>query len=534
MAVLVKLGAKTYRNAKTYSVSEDAISLDPNDTNGGVGQFSASFPTMKRWLGVKGQPFVLRDSKEGITSGVVNSMTNTDPDDLQITADSRLIALTVKRLAKPYRGTLEGALRYYLGLVGIKTDVEVDSEIADYPVQFFGWEDEVFTQIAKILCPAFQMEMALVSNKIIFRPVRQRIATLRRATRISQTVADDQLAQSVTATYYPRSYRTNALAYPVGGWSPEVDVYSVNSGETSIIESIDINASLTSVEQPVCLLNVGPTYSGVSAYTVSGNDGLPIPPAMWKAYGGDLKVEVNPDSKSLKVTIVGANFPSLAPFSIAVASGESDYYSTLRIRGTGLFYDPTELTISTGLTEDEASDETGAEIDMPYVDNINDAYEALKWTVAHLHGPSQTIQVSAAHINRADESGSYAFATFADFDAYYKGYAYSFGDFDALQEPGDTFADFDDYWDQQVSSQFENQSFGNVAGARFYYKGQWFRVRSGTNQSGAIDLSAEADTTFGDFDTSYAGVATFGDFDNIWAGALMEEFNGAPLDIEVG
>lgn len=532
MATVLKLAGKEYRNPKSYSVSEDATSLDPNDTSGGVGQFSAAIPAPKRWRRIKGQPFELRDTKEGITSGIVNSMTNNVPADLQLTADSRIIAMAVKRLAKPYRGSLEGAIRYYLGLVGITSGIEVDPEVADYPVQFFGWEDEVFNQVSKILCPAFQIEMSLISDIIVFRPVRQRVATLQRATRISQTVADNQLAQSVKATYYPRSYKTNSLAYPVGGWSPEVEVYSVNSGEVTVIDSIEINASLTSVEQPVCVTNVGPTYSGVSAYTVAGNDGLPIPPAMWKAYGGDLKVEINPDTRSLKVTIIGMNFSGYAPYSIAVASGESDLYSTLRIRGTGIFYDPTDIEISTGLSEDEASDETGAELDLPYVDNYDDAYEALKWTVAHLHGPSQTIQVSAAQINRTAGSDQYAFATFADFDDYYDGLASTFGDFDAMWTNADTFGDFDAQWDNRVSSRFENQSFGNVAGARFLYEGQWFRVRSATNQAGALDFAGEADTTFGDFDLAYADVATFGDFDTIWDGALMEEFNGAPLDIE--
>lgn len=524
MAVRVEIGGRPLLNADSYSVAEDSTPLNPSDQSGGTAQINFSVPVFPGWRNVEDELVTLRDDTQGFTQAIVTAVSEQNGK-VQITADSRINALAETRTALPYRGTLGGAIRYYLSLVGITTNIVVEDAIASTAVVFPGWQDDVYQRVARALCPAFGIEMSLVSNNITFRRPRQTKAILHRVTDMSESLDNGERAQRVKQTWYKTKYIDGALVYPPGGWNSDVEVLEVNASEVKVYESVEISASLSSVIQPTCVLNVGPEDSSASVYTVSGTDGFPIPPDMWKAFGGELRVEINEDTRSLKVTIRGMDLAEYSPYSIAVSSGDGTNYSTLRVLGTGVSLDPQVMDVGTGLTADQTSTEYGDEVDNEFINDYVRAGQGMSWQVAQAMGPTQTLTFSAAGINRAVDSGSTVYATVADFDALYSGLTTD--DWDAVWA-GKTTDDWDAFWKERVGSEFANQAFGNVAGARVVHDGSIYRIRTASNSAGAISATAERDNTVDDFDRYYAGMTT-DDWDAMWVGKTIKQFDTQPF-----
>lgn len=523
---VIRIGQELYRNIVSYSVVEDSTPIDPADTSGGFGQITAVLPRRHNWRSLRKLQLDLRDRGQGVTTGKTTAISESKSGkSVTISADSRIGGLTVRRTAKPFVGTLAGAIRYYLGLVDITTGIIIDESLESIPVVFPGWEDEVYQKVAKQLMPSMQIEMSLISNNIVFRPLRGRVAENYRDTDAGETIDDSEPARAVIGHYYSPEYRSNYLAYPDGGWNDQVEVFIVESGETKVIEDIPITASLDSIQQPTVVQNVTRAYDSSSVYAVAGDDGLPIVPKQWTDNGGKLTVEINEDTQSLKVTIVGATIPNLAPFRIAVSSGPSDYYSSLRLVGTGVFIDDQQVKFDTGRTEDDAPTEVGADVENPFIRTLGQLYDIMVWSVGRFTGPRQSINVSSDGINRRGNSGVYRYATIDEFNTANAGL--SIAQFNA-QWSGRTIAEFNAFWDEQVSNSFANQAFGNVAGARVPYVDQMYRIRTATNSSSGITYTAERDSLVGDFNLIWAGATLF-DFNKAWEGYTLKDFNTSSL-----
>lgn len=525
MAVKLKIGEEPIKNVINYSVQEDSTPVNPGDENGGTSQVNLTMPTPEKWRSTRGKSIELSDSSQGITSGKVATLSEKGGN-LSITANSRILDMNVTRTAQPFVGNLRDAITYYLGLVGITDGIVIEEGLELVSVVFPGWIDNVYQKIARGLCPAWQLEMSLVSNNIVFRSYRQRKAVLQRFTDDpTLTIDDNGLAQGTRTTWYNTRYVSQSLVYPFGGWNKDVEVFDVNYNEIKVWEDIEIPVSLMSIVQPTCVTNVAPEYNAASVYTVAGSDGLPIPPQMWADFGGSLKLEINEDTKSLKLTVKGMDLSEYAPYTIGVASGPSTYYSSLRILGTGVELNQTELVHSTGLDADEAPDEFATDVDNVFIISKNQAEYSAGWQMAAAGGPARTFSFEASGINRVSDNGSYAYATFQDFDEAYAGM--TFAQFDALWA-GQDGNDWEEYWTEAKATEFSNQAFGNVAGARVYWDGSIYRIRSATNESGKLSAQAELDNTTGDFDQFYDGM-TFEDFDKMWAGQTFDDFDGVPF-----
>lgn len=526
MAVRIGVDGRALLNATTYSVQEDSTPISPADESGGTAQIDFTIPAFPGWKSSEDALVDVRDDTQGVTQGIVETISE-NSGLVQISAKSRILNLSATRIAQPFRGSLSNAIRYYLSLVGIIDGIVIDEQYDAIQVIFPGWQDDVYQRIARGLCPAYSMEMSLVSNNIVFRPPRQRKAILTRVSTqgIQESIDAGSRAQRSKLNWYKTAWIDTKLVYPAGGWTSDVEVFDVNAGEVKVIENLEISSSLVSVQQPLCVLNVGPEDGTASAYTVAGNDGLPIPPDMWRAYGGDLRVEINPDTRSLKVTIRGMDFAEYAPYSIAVSSGDGTSYSTLRIFGTGVTLDPQVVDMGTGLTQDQAPTEYGDEVDNEFLNDRARAYLGAEWQSAGVTGPARTISFTASGINRASDTGSARFATFADWDAEFAGM--NTDDWDAIWASRSE-EDWEEFWTEQVASDFTSQAFGNVAGARVIHSDSFFRIRTVTNQQGSIQATAEADNTVDDFDTYYAGMTT-DDWDALWEGGLVKEFDVAPF-----
>lgn len=523
------------KGISAYTVTEESTPVDPSDSTGAAGKFTfSSLEGAIRALDAKRmyrKLVRLEDFGQGFTTGIMR-VPSYSAGQLSLSADLRSVLLNVTRQAQPFEGTAAEYFEYLLSLVDITDGFVVDPVFASMNVTFPGWNDNVWFK-AKQFAAAKEGEITLASGNLVFRPLRQRIAVSRRDIDVSWSVDDTGLAQSVQGYWYDTDYQTDALAYPSGGWSPEVQVYQVDAGE--VIEfDLPIDASLVSVQQPVAQDFVGRYDNSASVYSIQGGDGLNVLATQWTAAGGKIEVEIGEDTRSLVVTITGADIPELAPFQIAATAGPSDVYSSLRIVGEGVFVTSHLVTRGTGISADLATQEVGTVLDDPFITSYSELADRMAWTIARYAAPRQILNVRTKGINRQGDSGSYVYPTFDDFNAYAALQGWT--DADDLNDaaPGlgwDIIEDFNAWWLATVSDSFENQAFGNVSGARVLRDGLWWRIRSNSITPADVSYVAEVDTTADDFNV-YAesqGWATIDDLNTAWNGATFDDFNVAPL-----
>lgn len=525
----------TLGNAYAYSVAEDSTPLDPSSSSGGFGQITLTVPDFAGSDQVMGKTITLSDGARGVTEGTIVSLSS-DEFNLNITANAQLGLLNSTVSALSYSGTLGGYFGYLLGLVGITTGFQVDASITGRAVTFPGWQGNLWDQM-KALCAGQQVEVTFVSDSIVMRPVRLNIAQTYRDESHQWTLDTSNIAQSVSCYYYQGVQQASALAYPLTGLAANTTVESVDANQTVIatlpltptgVNGTGVGASMQSVQQPVCIDNMTLGYSGTSAYTVMGNDNLPYPAAKWIANGGNVSVAIGPDNASLVVTITGCSDPSKGPYRLAIADPylPNVYHSSLYLLGTGVFYNKQLLTVSSGVSAQQTSNQALPTIDNFSIVTSSDARSAALWAVATAQ-MTKTLNVNALGINGAADVNAYTQMTMGQFDALFA--AGTFGAFDA-QFPGETFGQFDVWSEAQVAGQFTNQAFGNVAGARVLYRNAWHRITTATITPTGLTYTAVADTTFGDLDGVWAG-QTFGAFDAVWAGKTFGQFTPEPLAI---
>lgn len=529
MGADIRIAGVPYWNASAYTVTEDATPLDPNDLNGGVGQITFAIPERATAKRLRNRVVNLSHETRGVTSGTTVALSGNGIA-VTVTANTPLNRLNVTRQAQPYVGTMGGALRYYFGLCGITSDYSIDPSIDPIPVKLLGWKANVWDQVKK-LCAAKRIEVPFASDVIVVRRPRTITAYSERDSQLSWSVDETQLAASVTGTYYVTSASgtANWLAYPPGGWNVDVQEISIDAGDTQEF-TFDINASLSSVQQPVCVSSVAQGYGSSSVYTVaSGVDGLLIQPAQWAALGGKVSVVIGEDTRSLIVTVIAPTEPKYSPYRLVMPSGTSDGYSSLRIVGQGVFFDKRTLTLPACTRPDAVTEDSGADIDLEFLNTDEEAFWGVMRAAQHVAGPRQKIQVTSNGINRRGKKNSYVYSTVGDFIEEYGSHGETISNFKALWA-GKTVGDFSTAWRTRTKDDFANQAFGNVAGARVENNGCWYRIRNATITPGSIQYTAESDTTVGDVKRAWAG-KTVGDLKEFWAGSFVGDFDLAPTSV---
>lgn len=516
----VTIGGLPVWNTGAYSITEDSTPTAPDDSSGGYGQIQLPIRDKAGVKSLSGKALTLEDGSQGKTSGIVRGLSG-DGLTAQITADSRLGLTAVKRQAQPFVGLLGNAIRYYLGLCGVTSGIVVDSSLESVTVKLPGWNAVVYDQLKK-LATARKFEVSLTSSNIVFRPLRTRTAENYRDAKSSWALDESNLAQSVEGYFYDYVSGTQ-LAYPPGGWNEDVTVYTLNAGETTVL-NLDIDASLSSVEQPTCVYLVDRTEAHRSVYAVAGNDGEPIQPAQWLAGGGSVKVEIGDDTKSIKVTITASSETQYAPYRIAVSAGTSDYYSSLRIRGTGVFFNKQKMTLPACLDTDRAPQEIGATVDNEFFETRDQLYHALLRSAARYSSARHTISVQSKSINRSGESGSYVYPTIGELKSLYPGA--TIGSIRLQPGLGGTIGQWNETLRDLVDGDFVNQAFGNVAGARVVSDDCVLRIRSSTLAPGSLTYTAERDITIKDV---FRSGETIGQWNARWAGKTIRDVKLAPL-----
>jgi hypothetical protein len=522
--------------ALNFSVEEAATPLAAGDSTGQVGTFTVSISTpnlagssrsVNQILQTIGPSYLIGhdirifDSKKGFTLGAIDTANiSRDGGTLSFSGTSRMGELNVFGIqAQPFTGTLSQAFTYYLGLGGITTDLFVDDEIASRSVVFPGWSGELWFHL-KQMAAAQDCDISLVSGVVLLRPIRKRVASSNRDTSRSVSFQTSTLAQAIEIYQYNNTSITNKLVYPPGGWTSDVEVFNVNAGETSEY-TVPLSASVSSIQPPVMQTFVEQNHNSSSVYTIVADDGLPVDPTAWVAYGGSFSLTINPDTTSLKLVLVGAvGLPTTSGgpasnFSVALGSDVTgNRYSTLRVLGSGVAFDKQKKTVRTGVPSTKTATEVGVTIDNPFISTTNDLYRAGTRAAKNYSGAVPTLSGTVISVNRRGDSGNATYPTYGTVENELKstlGGAVTYGGVQTyyLTTLGlSTYESVRQYWFSVFQNNDIDQVFGNVQGARVWDRktSRWYRVRNaGLNPAEIQISSADDDLTHNDVVLYFAG-----------------------------
>lgn len=492
-------------------MSEDSTPTSSDDSSGSVGSFQFNIPGVPEPHLLVDEEVTLRDTSRGYTLGYVTSASEYDNGQGGITCASRLGRLNVYDVqSAPFSGTLGNAFRYYASLGGQTVDVLIDDSIASRQVAFPGWYGELWFHL-KQMAAAQDCEVALVSGIILLRPLRQREAIEHRDITRGRTYGGTTLAKAVEVNVYQNRPIENELVYPPGGWTPEVQVLTVGAGEEIAVD-IELGASLSYFQPPVIQTFVGQGHSTSSVYTVVGDDGLPIQPSQWEAFGGRVDFTLNKDTSSITVTMRGATGIQstkgqfISTFSLALGSDfTGNRYSTLRIIGTGVAFNKETLRCRTTVPDGKTGTDVGITIDNPFISTWGDAYAAGTRAARWYAGEKMILDGSLTSLNQLGDSGVATYPKYQDDQDTWQGQTY--GQVQAA-ETGRTYGDIQSELYDLVKNDFDNQVFGNTGGSRVWDRKshRWYRVRTGTTKPGNISISAEDDLLYGDFQEAYGSL----------------------------
>lgn len=540
MAVEIEVtGNGVYAGAKSaiesYSVSEESGPIEASDSSGGVGQvkFSAvEDPSRFGSVLLINDQVTLTDGDRGTTVGVVSDVAGNNGF-LEVTGTSLLGRLVIDKKVGPVHDTFPNVIRYYLSLGGITDNVAVDASFNGITVNARAWEGDLWTKI-KELCVTYGAEITLLRGAPTIRPVRQRRALEINNASESWNVSTRDVSRYIEVNYYNSQYKVNSIVYPKNGWSEDLPIYTLNAGEF-IQVNIPIDVSVESITQPDHYDTVPRAYMGpASAYSTVGADGEVLPAGFWKSSGGSVTAAVGADGKSIDVTIIapdiGTTAAAYSPFRIASKdAGTGEFFSTLRIIGTGVHFDKQSVIVPTGADETLTSEDVGVTVDNYFISTESQARSLALDVASRWARPSRTLKITKASINKPGETQtSYDYATFDQFNTYASGAGITtFTSFNTAWS-NKTFADFNNYWYQGVQNSFDYQVFGNAAGARVAWRRAMFRIRSVDIGPAEVSYTAEEDTTVGDFNSSAAGM-TIGNFNTSYAGLKFSDFAFVPL-----
>jgi len=530
MGVRVTVAGRIYE-PESFETTEEATPLSSGDSTGGTGTISivipypdASRPDPVLTFGptyFQGKAVTLTDSRLGYTLGKVQTVSDQrDSGTFTLVVLARLDDLNKYNIqAQPYVGTLGGGFAYYLSLAGVTTDYLVDSTIASESVLFPGWNGELWFHL-KQMAAALDCDISLVSGIILIRPIRARTIAVGRDINRAAGSGGGSLAETVEVYWYESTAISDKIVYPIGGWTPEVEILNVNAGETSEYQ-LELSASVSAIQAPTMQTFVAEAYDAASVYTVVADDGLPVSAALWAASGGSVTVTVNPDTQTLTVSMVGAlGVPTATgatskSFSLALASDTSgSRYSTLRILGTGVSYLRTKEVFRTGVDPADSPNKVGETIDNPFITTRSALYDAGTRSALRFSGVVPSLSGVVVSVNKRGDTGIIDSLTYAEVQANLTttlgaGFHYS-----AAQTffSGQTYAEVEAYFSDQVITNYENQAIGNVQGARVWdaKTRRYYRIRSATIAPGGISFdSADDDLTYGDMQTVLTGM-TYG------------------------
>lgn len=379
------IGGTTHWNVQGVQLSEDATPVDPSDLFAGVGEFRFEVPPRADPKLIVGAPALMDDPVLGEFKGVVSAVGFDEAGILTAACTTRLFPLVCDRNAAPHVGTIESYLSYVFGLCDVTTDIVFDPAVADTEVAALGWSGNVWSQVKKF-CAAYEVEVAVVGTDIVVRHLRTETASRVGEEAFQWGMDGTGLAKTVTSWFYPCTEVTDALI--VG----RRHSYGTQFLEAGAVEeyTIDLDYSLSSVDQPVCLDSVSYGSNTASVYSVVDRWGDPVKASYWNDQGGNVEVSISDDSRSITVTITACLDLARAPYrlvGVRTYDGEEIDYPTLRVVGSGLAFERKFYSMH-ACTDGSATVEVGCEVDNDFITSFSQCHRLLLWSAVRYGSPT--------------------------------------------------------------------------------------------------------------------------------------------------
>lgn len=377
---------------------------------------------------------------------------------------------TVYRIAGGYMG-INQAIECYIGAAGYRgqiTYASVDSlyeEDQSSFVNFPAWNGNVWTKLKEL---AARGQRTITTDGIGIRMARNDIRVDEYIMDISNREAPPEITegepgapimdvtcQSVTVT--PTGWGVLYRADPFDS-TLTVDVAGVSS------TTIQANVFATHIDKPVPVNSTFPNTTVASIYGVvdSSSPPLRVSASLWTARGGDLDAFPSATTPgAIDLTLRGPTdlVGYTGPFSIGYVAG-NDKRMALSLTGYGITTNPQTFQVYTGAPLIPGTEPDVQSLDSVFLDTMEVAYDVARMSAATLSGGQMSCTVSVP------VSGIFA-------------------------------------------------PFGQIAGSRFYWKRNIWRVYDVKISGGMMELTALRDTRISDVQD---GSLDHGDIDNIWAG----------------
>lgn len=386
-----------------YSIANDATSMDMSNMFTGVGQLTADIDETANTRYMLAREIRLTDLVGVEHLGIVQ----------QVRGRNKQASIVAEDVLRRFNVDVYVNTAYFFdtevpALVGVLDNyclrVGVDLDFRYVPAEHFakfsyvpGGKVNIWQEL-KELAAVHRFDMwvegeTLVVDNIGTRTVQglevldegwsadiSNIANWVEVTWFKDVVADQGFTWQDDMEYYPR------------GKNEDAQVLQVDAGESTEIE-LEVDAWVHVWNQPVCVdwvdNRVYDNSQGV--YSVVGNDNLPITAAQWTSQGGRLTVEPTDDPSVVKIMLVGADIPELAPFRIAMSSG--NHYNSLHLTGWAYIWEKVTTRVYTGAGSELTSQEMGAQMESRHVQNLSQAYDVAYRVARAYAGPNLSLDV---------------------------------------------------------------------------------------------------------------------------------------------
>lgn len=509
---------------------EDVFTSNLSSASGGIPMITLTLPQGLDFLALAGKSVIVESTTLGNTSGILSEMTVDNMGSITCLLNTKLNPLVRLAKAKPYSGKLKDLITYYFRLGGILSGYQFEPGFPNPHVYIQGWEDVIWNRLIG-LQQIYQFEISLVSDFITMRPWRTREAEVGHIYSTGFNYSTLPISKFIEIDYYSNRLIQNEVVLPVRvGERTEV---SVSVGAREVVEvEMPLSASVSSIKKPKFMESVPAYYTGTdSVYTVMDKDGFKVTASDWKRLKGSLTAKVGPDSKSVIITMVGPDLSSRAPYKLAFApvekvvddSGKSSNkpnldraYDTLNIVGTGIGFNKKTVKIRTGARASDIVEEIGTVTSMPEISTISQLYNSAIPLLSEASGGRLVLSGTMNRINQRGQTGELTSIPYDAVEDLHVGMTY--GSMEDSVHTGKTYGEVESYYNQQLIFEFDNQVFGNSAGARIYdvATARWYRITSATISMHGIDFEAEDDLTYDDIDL-WMGDRTYGYVeDTLW------------------
>lgn len=509
---------------------EDVFTSNVRESSGGIPMITVTLPPHLDFLSLVGEAAQIESSTLGSTSGVFTEMTVNNAGAPAILLNTKLNPLVRLAKAKPFVGKLSDLITYYFKLGGINVGFQFDPKFKDQTVRAQGWRDVVWTKLIK-LQQVYEFEIALVSDFISIRPWKMRTADIGHIIDTDYSYSLMPVSKHVEIDYFSNTKISNQIVYPILGVKEDGQTISANAREITEVE-LKLSASVASIRSPKFVESVPKNYRGnESIYSVTDKDGFIVKAADWRRYGGRVTAKVGPDSTTIKLTFVGPDLSKRAPYKLSFVPLENviesngsvkkkpnpdNGYNSLYIVGSGVGFTKRTMKIRTGARPKDIVEDTGPKISEPEISTMAQAYNALLPVLNEASGGRIKLTGTIARINQRGQTGTLSGIPVDEVEGLHPGTTYGIMEDDV--HAGKTYAQVEEYYNQQLVFEFQNQAFGNSAGARIFEPStqRWYRVTSATITFSGIRFEAEDDLNHGDVESWLDG-KTFGYVeDTLW------------------